>query len=434
MTFATRILVASLLLPSFTPAQQLLVSSDRATPGYRLIAPLNSRDTWLVDKDGNEVHRWTSPYLTSSVAFLLPNGNLLRTTALNNRVIRTGGSGGRVEQLAWDGTVVWSFEINDATYVLHHDVHALPNGNFLMLLWERKSREETIAAGGRPADISPNGYLNERIIEVRPTYPHGGDIVWQWNLWDHLVQNADPAKPNFGDIAGNWDRIDINFTADPANDDPFHLNALDYSPEFDQILISNRNFSEIWVIDHSTTTEEAASAYGGRGAKGGRLLYRWGNPQAWAGAPPSAQKISGQHNAHWIPSGLPGAGNILLFNNITPGLASSSSVLELSLPVDRFGYYDLTDRLQPEAPVWSYVSPEPASFFSGFISGAQRLPTGQTLVCSGAQGHIFEITSEGEVVWSYLVAEPGQRPLTVFRSYWYSSNFGGFYNTPLYME
>lgn len=104
-----------------------------------------------------------------------------------------------------------------------------------MLLWERKSRLQTMDAGGIAERISPAGYLNERIIEVRPTYPEGGDIVWQWNLWDHTVQNVDPNRQNYGDIAENWDRVDINFTADPANNDLFHFNSVDYSPEFDQI-------------------------------------------------------------------------------------------------------------------------------------------------------------------------------------------------------
>ncbi len=264
-------------------------------------------------------------------------------------------------------------------------------------------------------------------------YPEGGAIVWQWNLWDHLVQDADPAKPNYGQIAENSDRVDINFTADPTNDDPFHLNSLDYSPEFDQILISNRNFSEIWIIDHSTSSAEASSPYGGRSTKGGRLLYRWGNPQAWGAVPFSEQQISVQHNAQWIPQGLPGAGNILLFNNMTPGLSNSSSVLELTLPVDSYGYYDLTDKLQPASPTWSYASPEPETFYSSYISGAQRLPNGHTLICSGAQGHIFEITPDGEILWSYLSEFEGG-PLPVFRSYWYPLDFEGFRYTPLFAE
>lgn len=429
-----RVSALFLTLVAAVQGQQLVFSDGKAAPGYRLIAPLNSQEAWLVNSEGQPVHRWTSKYSLSSVAYLLPNGNLLRTAGLGNQSIRTGGAGGRVEELAWDGSLIWSFELIDANYVLHHDVRQLPNGNFLMLLWERKSRQETIAAGGIPERISPAGYLNERIIEVRPTYPEGGDIIWQWNLWDHLVQNVDPEKPNYGDIATNWDRIDINFTADPASDDPFHLNSVDYSAEFDQILISNRNFSEIWIIDHSTSTEEASTSSGGRGAKGGRLLYRWGNPQAWAGGTVSDQRISGQHNAHWIPQGLPGAGNILLFNNITPNLDSSSSVLELTLPADWTGVYDVSDKFQPAAPTWSYVSSEPGAFYSAFISGAQRLPNGNTLICSGAQATIFEVSPDGELVWQYFAGQAAGRPLNVFRSYWYPPDFEGFRNTPLYVE
>ena len=86
-----------------------------------------------------------------------------------------------------------------------------------------------------------------------------------------------------------------------------HTNAVAYNAELDQIMLSIHAFSEVWIIDHGTTTEEAASHSGGKRGKGGDLLYRWGNPRAYRTGTNVDQRLFAQHNAHWIPEGLPGA-------------------------------------------------------------------------------------------------------------------------------
>ena len=172
-------------------------------------------------------------------------------------------------------------------------------------------------------------------------------------------------------------------------------------------------FSEIWIIDHSTTTAEAASHKGGRSGKGGDLLYRWGNPRAYRNGSKMEQRLFNQHNAHWIPPGLPGEGHMLVFNNGSgrPG-GDSSSVDEIVLPVDSQGQYT-RNRRGPYGPiqaVWSYSAPKKSDFYSFFISGAQRLPNGNTLICSGASGTVFEVTPDKEVVWKYanpVMGNPG---------------------------
>ena len=169
--------------------------------------------------------------------------------------------------------------------------------------------------------------------------------------------------------------------------------------------MSVHNFSEFWIIDHSTATAEAATHKGGRSGKGGDILYRWGNPRAYGMGTKSHQRLFAQHNAHWIAKGLHGAGHILVFNNgggRTDG--TYSSVDEIVLPVDAKGNYLVKAGTiyGPDKATWSYSAPKKADFYSSFISGTQRLANGNTLICSGANGTIFEVTPEKEIVWKYI--------------------------------
>ena len=145
----------------------------------------------------------------------------------------------------------------------------------------------------------------------------------------------------------------------------------------------------------------------------GRPLYRWGNPRAYRNGSKTEQRLFNQHNVHWIRHGLPGEGHILVFNNGSgrPG-GDSSSVDELVLPVDSQGQYARNRRgpYGPTQAVWSYSAPKKSDFYSFFISGAQRLPNGNTLICSGASGTVFEVTPDKQVVWKYtnpVMGNPG---------------------------
>ena len=186
--------------------------------------------------------------------------------------------------------------------------------------------------------------------------------------------------------------------------DWMHVNFVAYNAELDQVMISVHEFSEVWVIDHSTTTAEAASHEGGRSGKGGDLLYRWGNPQAYGCGSDADQRLYAQHCAHWIEDGLPGEGNMLVFNN-GGGRRDGpySSVEEIVLPINTNGTYEQTpgSPFAPEEAAWSYTAPDKSDFFSMLISGAQRLPNGNTFICSGNQALLFEVTSEGEIIWRY---------------------------------
>jgi hypothetical protein len=236
--------------------------------------------------------------------------------------------------------------------------------------------------------------------------PDSGIIVWEWHVWNHLIQDFDSTKANYGVVADHPELINLNYVGRDGRADWNHVNTVKYNAEFDQIIISPNAFSELWVIDHSTTTAEAAGHTGGTYGKGGDLLYRWGNPRVYNRGTTANQQLFSQHDTQWIGPGLPGEGNILVFNNGggRPG-GNASSVDEIVPPVDAFGFYyiDPDSAFGPETPVWSYMAPVPTTFFSGFMGGCQRFANGNTLITETSKGRIFEVTPDTAIVWEYIV-------------------------------
>ncbi len=376
---------------------------SNASGEFNLFAPLRSTTTYLMDNDGAVVYTWASDYGPGNSVYLLENGNLLRTGNTRSGSFEAGGAGGIVQEIAPDGTVVWEFEYVSDQVRLHHDIEPLPNGNVLMIAWERRTEAEAIAAGRNPSLMRDGEIWPDHIIEVNSTI---GAIVWEWHVWDHLIQDFDPTKENYGIVIDHPELVDLNFSSGglPGDPDWNHTNSIDYDAELDQILLSVRSFSEIWVIDHSTTSAEAAGHAGGNSGKGGDLLYRWGNPKAYDAGTAADQMLFVQHDAQWIPSGYPGEGNILVFNNGTGRSSGNySSVDEVIPPVDASGNYTLTagSAYGPAEPIWMYRADNPTDFYANRISGAQRLSNGNTLICDGPNGTFFEVTPENDVVWTY---------------------------------
>jgi len=390
-------------LPSGISANQtvgLIYQTAQAFSGYTLFAPIHSTNTYLIDMDGKLVHTWDSKYTPGQSVYLLDNGTLLRSIHISNL---QGPAGGGIQKIAWDGTLLWDFRYLSDTCIPHHDIRSLPNGDILMICWDIKTKEEAIAAGRNPALLSQVNLWSEKIVEIKPDGLNGGTLVWEWDLWDHLIQDFDPSKANYGVVADHPELVDINFGGNGS--DWIHANAVDYNPKLDQIMISAHNMGEIWIIDHSTTTKEAASNTGGISGNGGGLIYRWGNPQVYRAGTSKDQKLFAQHNANWITNGLPGAGNILIFNNGDNRQDGNySSVDEITPLVDAQGHYTLTSgsAYGPADLTWTYKAKNPTDFFADKISGAQRLPNGDTLICHGPLGTFFEVTSEGEIVWEYI--------------------------------
>jgi hypothetical protein len=402
--------------------------------GYTLLDPMGSTNTHLIDNCGHVINTWTSDYASGGACYLLDDGSLVRGCRVSG-AFSGGGVGGRLERRSWDNALLWSLDWADEDKHHHHDFAWMPNGNVLVLAWEVRSAEEAGAAGR----INPQTMWPESITEIAPTAPSGGDVVWEWHAWDHLIQNADSTLPQFGDPSEFPGKIDVNFGAVGGSGGPggassgdwTHANALAFNPELNQIALSSRRFSEIWILDHNTTSQEAAGP-------AGDLLYRYGNPEAYGRGTAEDRKFFGQHDVQWLPEGHPQEGQLAVYNNggdRPECLCSSVDVWEP--PLLNNGTYSLLNSAPfgPAAASWTYPETLNLGFFSPNISGVQPQPNGNYLICEGAAGHLFEVTQGGEIVWDYVnpegnfgVSPQGSTPQqnNVFRAYRYGPDYPGF--------
>ena len=398
--------------PSGLPADYAVDASfDASEPGpysgYVLSSSMQNTTSNLIDADGSSVHSWPGTGTAASMPYLMTDGTIVRPSKVTNPSMSGGAVGGRVQKIDWDGNVQWNFTWSDTDHQHHHDIQPMPSGNVLIVSWERKTRAEAVAAGRQ--SISGEMWPTE-IVEVEPVGSTGGNVVWEWHLWDHLIQDADPSKANYGVVADHPELMDINSGSvggGPGGGDWDHVNSIDYNEELDQILFGSRTMSEFYIIDHSTTTEEAAGHTGGACGKGGDFLYRWGNPRNYDRGSSSDQQIYVIHGVNWIPAGSPGEGNIIYYNNGVgrPG-GNYSSAEEVVPPLEPDGNYTLGSgsAFGPDEPTWIYNGG--GSFYAQSQSGAFRLPNGNTLisVSTDPTSYLFEVTNDGEVVWDYTAA------------------------------
>jgi len=428
----------------------LIYCDDRVNEDYTLFAPMSSESAYLIDVHGRMVHSWTSPSgLPPGMAvYMLEDGDLLRTVNLGTNFDHDGnGVAGKIERLSWDSQMEWEWFYPGDTNRSHHDIEPLTNGNFLMIAWNFKSEAEAQQAGRNPNKMSQDTLWPDQIVEVQPVGTDQANIVWEWNIWDHLIQDFDSTKDNYGVVGDHPELLDINFADSPDHFNPYksdwmHCNGIDYNPILDQIALSCRNVNEIYIIDHSTTTEEAAGHTGGNSGKGGDILYRWGNPEAYRAGTADDQQLFGQHDIQWINEGRLGAGDLIVFNNGVGRSTSYSSVDVISPPLVN-GEYVLQSGSPwaPAAPSWSWD--QGTNISASSLGGVERLENGNTLVTWGVRGTFIEVNPEGEVVWKYINPVIDTGPLNqgddipqnqngksnenkVFKTHRYNSSFPGF--------
>ena len=407
-------------------------SAGTLDDGYVLFAPNNAYTTYLIDRCGRQVKTWNSTYKPGQSVYILPDGTLLHTGNANNTTFNAGGKGGIIEKIDWNGNVTWSYTISDVTKCQHHDAKILPNGNVLVIAWEKKTNTEAIAAGRNPL-LVPNTLWSEQILEIQPVGSNGGNVVWEWHLWNHLVQDYDATKSNFNSVTANPQLMNLNYKASATTTDWIHLNSIDYNETLDQIILSSHNTNEVWIIDHSTTTAQAASHTGGNSGKGGDFLYRWGNPLTYNVG--TTTQLFGQHNARWIESGFPFENQIMIFNNGVGRTGGNYSTVEIiNPPVNGYNYLAALPYL-PSTTSWNYNYGNSNALYAMNISGAQQLSNGNVLICNGPSGIFTEVNSAGTTLWKYVnpvgntgIAAQGSTPTqnTVFRCNYYPNNYSGF--------
>ena len=374
--------------------------------GFALYNSQGSNTTYLIDENQNIAHTWNMTTECNYTVALKENGNLVRGTKDNTTVFSTGNiaaGAGRVQEIAPDGTIVWDYIYANSDHISHHDL-TLVGDNVLLTAYEKKSSTELNAVGFNNASSEK---WPTHFVELEPDGNGGANIIWEWHIWDHMCQNTDASKPNYvSNISDNPELIDINMIQGGgppggSSGDWFHVNGVDYNEDLDQIVFSSRFASEIYIIDHSTTTAEASSHSGGNSGMGGDILYRWGNPSNYGMS--GAQIIDNAvHDARWITDdGRPNGGYLQIFNN--SGVSNNVSAIDgIETPWDDATNTYLRTSGQAFGPS-SYTTRYECAYSSSGQSASDRMSNGNIYVnASGGQGGagvMYEVDSLGTIIW-----------------------------------
>ena len=357
---------------------------------YTLYSVQNSTAAYLIDMSNNNFKTWTftSSAKTGYSTYLTKGDTLVRSYASGSG--GGGGMTGGLQKVLWNGTVYW-----DITYTnMHHDICPMPNGNVLIIVYDSKTSTQALAMGAN----SSRTIKSEKIVELKRTGTNTYQEVWVWYLWDHLCQEYSSSKPNYySDVALHPELLDINVN---TQSEIMHMNGIDYNEELDQIVFSCHNLNEIFVIDHSTTTAQAATHTGGNSGKGGDFLYRWGSPANYDET--GTTNFNVVHDARWVPNDhVTCPGCISAYNNM--GGTGSKSASDMIDPPDNGYNYDRTNG-EPFGPT-TYTHRYTASNSSNNMGGQQRLPNGNVFMCVPASAsYLTEVSSSGTALWSKTVS------------------------------
>lgn len=358
--------------------------------GLTLYSNMGSTLGYLIDTNSTVVKTWTFTGGTGYSTHMMPGGTIFRSVSNPGNALTGGGMTGRIQKVDYNGAVLWDYTYSSSSYCLHHDHCPLPNGNVLVISYDVKTAADATAAGCGTAMV----IWSEKIMELQPVGTNSAVVVWEWKLWDHLVQNTNASAANYkASIADNPQLMNINYK---TTKDWIHMNGIDYNPVLDQVALSSHNMNEWYIIDHSTTTAEAASHSGGRAGKGGDFLYRWGNPVAYGAGGSAVLNVA--HDAHWVPENCLGAGDLAGVNN--RGVTSPSSKTTADqIVVPRSGFnYTLTQgsAFTPS----SYSARHVSTGYTSNMGCTEQFPNGNQMVCLATAGTIYEINAAGTVLWT----------------------------------
>ena len=417
--------------PTVYPTGVTLYDPDRAWNGYTLLQA-KGMGALLLDMNGREIHLWEK--VQGFPNKILPGGHLLGSRGARNPQY---GLQDQVDliQCDYEGRVVWEF--NRAEFIgdpgetprwmarQHHDYQreGNPVGYYAPGLEPKTGSGHTLVLSHKDVRcpfISDKPLLDDVVYEV----DWNGDVVWEWLCSDHVeemglseaARNALCRDPNYrgGSMVENA----------PAVGDWMHVNSLSAlgpnkwhdagDPRFhpDNLIMDGRETNILFIVDKKT----------------GKIVWQVGPDYERTPELRALGRIIGQHHAHMIPAGLPGAGNILVFDNGgwagygAPNPASPHGVKNATRDYSRVLEFDpvtLNIGWQYSPREAGFVVPLDASrFYSPFISSAQRLANGNTLITEGSDGRVFEVTPEHEIVWEYIHPYPDARGMNaVYRAY-----------------
>ena len=427
--------------------------------GYTLFGTRGT--SYLIDMEGHVIRTWnmgTNPRFTEAGTLLDAVGG----NPSNQNIWR---------ELDWNGNTVWQYTETRSNYHGHHDFAKIYNpklgdSTFIYIANKDLTAQQCLDAGCDPSHTYTGAQM-DAIVEV----DRQGNVIWEWWFFNHVVQDIDATKSTYGVIANTPGKIDLNIRGNPVKSDWMHCNSLDYNQNLDLIVV-NSVHGEFYVIDHGNTfiPNNADSSIALAAGTAGDFKYRFGDPAKYdKGDPPSVldnwekataghKQLGGSHDIQWIKPGLPGEGNFLVFCNaqnlfeltpqsyiieINPYLNSSGTNTGHFVNPPEAGYTIVNSpdaNLMKEKKnvskqiVWTYSSKNNTSFFSTIGSSAQRLPNGNTLVCSMNDGHFFEVKpADTSIVWEYInpMTRNGIKKIKVdnyptyngvFRAYMYASD------------
>lgn len=400
-----KVLFLLTFIPYFISAQMgIRYNSLNATDGFTLLS--NGIGTALINNCGKVVKKWDITFPENHCK-ILPDGKILYSK--NNAI----------HEVNWEDDKVIEIPVKTDNFYLDYEIIKLKNGNYLCLGREEVSLSTLQSHGYNYSNTTPE--VSDIVIEVNPK----GEVVWRWNLLDHVIQDKFPSKKSYGVLKDHPEKLNINAIAtyDWNNTETFMINGMDYNEELDQIVLSVRKLSEIAIIDHSTTTAEAKTSSGGKYNKGGDILYRYGNPANYNRGSASDQQLYFQHNPNWIQYG-PDKGKIIIFNNLLSS-KTYSRVEIIQPPLKPDGSYEITDDkpfqpLKPEKEFGTKAGQE--KIYSRYTSGAKVLPNGNIAITEGQSNRLLEIDPDGVKVWEYFVPNSSY----IFRAERYASDYQAF--------
>jgi len=383
----------------------IIESDDAVTDGHTLFTPFNSTKTFLIDNCGLVINEWESNGNPNFGAYLNEQGNLYR---VRNQTF---------EIRDWSDALIWSYPLNANGINMHHDFVVMPNNNILMITQDPYQTFEALALGKDSIGLVSNGQLANifnvtKLVEIEPVGNSQANIVWEWKLWDHLIQDVDSTLSNYASIEDNPGKFDLNFewignpVGQPTPWDWMHCNGIDYNPTLDQVAFTSRHSSEIYILDHSTTSAEAASNFGGNSGIGGQFLWRWGNPQNYNKGDAGDKKLFGPHNPRWIEEGFPNGGKLSVYNNGIFRPQGQFTSIEIIDPIiDANGYYQVNSdsRFLPDESFFTWNgSVLGTTIFSEYLGSVQFFENGNYFINEGGNARFMEFDPQGNLLWLYV--------------------------------